>query len=576
MTPSDASGTVTFNIDGTNQSTLGTLSGGVATFDASGLATGSHSIYAVYNGDTNYTGSTSSVLTQVVNALTTTSVGSSLNPSIFGQAVTFTATVTATPPASGTPTGTVTFMDSATSLGPGTLSGGVATLSTSSLVVGGHTISVVYGGDSNFTGSTSSGITQTVNPVNAPRVTSISPMSGRTAGGTSVAIGGTGFTGATAVQFGGAAASFTFNSDSSITATSPAGSGIVDVTVTTGVGASATGAADGFTYIAAPTVTAIAPSSGPGRGGRVVTITGTNFSGATVVSFGGSSATFLNVASATRIVAGSPPGSGTVDVTVTAVGGTSATSPADQFTYIPQPAVTAISPNSGSPSGGTAVTITGANFTGATAVRFGSNAASSITVNSITKITATSPAGTGTVDVTVTAAGGTSPTSSGDKFSYGWARTWVSGTGDDTSQCVVDAPCQTFAAAMALTLPGGEIDARDPGDFGPVTITKSLSIVGNQDDVSALSPTSGGTSGIVVTAGINDVVNLRGLIFDGFAGTGASGVAFNSGASTQYRRLHIFGICRRRNNVFAGHRQCGDRQDGRREVRTFSPAAAAS
>jgi hypothetical protein len=312
--------------------------------------------------------------------------------------------------------------------------------------------------------------------------------------------------------------------------------------VTTGVGASATGAADGFTYIAAPTVTAIAPSSGPGRGGRVVTITGTNFSGATVVSFGGSSATFLNVTSATRIVAGSPPGSGTVDVTVTAVGGTSATSPADQFSYIPQPAVTAISPNGGPPSGGTAVTITGANFTGATAVRFGSNAATSVTVNSITKITATSPAGTGTVDVTVTAAGGTSPTGSADQFTYGWARTWVSGTGDDTSQCVVDAPCQTFAAAVALTLPGGEIDTLDPADFGPVTITKSLSIVGNQDGVSALSPTSGGTSGIVVTAGATDVVILRGLIFDGFAGTGASGVAFNSGAKLLIKDCTFLGF----------------------------------
>ncbi len=526
VTPSDASGTVTFNIDGTNQSSLGTLSGGVATFDASGLAIGSHSIYAVYNGDTNNTGSTSSVLTQVVNALTTTSVGSSLNPSNFGQSVTFTATVTATPPASGTPTGTVTFMDGATSLGPGTLSGGVATLSTSSLTVGGHTISVVYGGDSNFTGSTSSGVTQTVTPT----VTSISPMNGRTTGGTSVAIGGAGFTGATAVYFGGAAASFTFNSDSSLTATSPAGSaGPLDVTVTTPGGTSPTSAADVFTYIGAPTVTAIAPSSGPGRGGRVVTITGTNFSGATAVSFGGGSATFINVTSATRIVAGSPPGSGTVDVTVTTVGGTSATSAADQFTYIPQPAVTAISPNNGSPSGGTAVTITGANFTGTTAVRFGGNAATSVTVNSITKITATSPAGAGTVDVTVMAAGGTSPTSSADQFSYGWAQTWVSGTGDDTSQCMPDAPCLTFAAAMALTLPGGEIDALDPGDFGPVTITKSLSIVGNQDAASALSPTSGGTSGIVVTAGATDVVTLRGLIFAGF-GTGASGVAFNSGA----------------------------------------------
>ena len=115
----------------------------------------------------------------------------------------------------------------------------------------------------------------------------------------------------------------------------------------------------------------------------------------------------------------------------------------------------------------------------------------------------------------------------------------MSGTGDDTSQCVVDAPCQTFAAAMALTLPGGEIDARDPGDFGPVTITKSLSIVGNQDAVSALSPTSGGTSGIVVTAGANDVVTLRGLIFDGFAGTGASGVAFNSGAQLRSKVAHF-------------------------------------
>jgi hypothetical protein len=142
----------------------------------------------------------------------------------------------------------------------------------------------------------------------------------------------------------------------------------------------------------------------------------------------------------------------------------------------------------------------------------------------------------------VTAAGGASAASSADQFSYGFARTWVSGTGDDTSQCVVDAPCLTFAAAIALTLPGGEIDARDPGDFGPVTIAKSLTIVGNQDNVSALSPTSGGTSGIVVTAGANDVVNLRGLIFNGFAGTGASGVAFNSGAKLRIKNCTFLGF----------------------------------
>src|SRR6516162_3151416 len=71
------------------------------------------------------------------------------------------------------------------------------------------------------------------------------------------------------------------------------------------------------------------------------------------------------------------------------------------------PAVTNVSPNTGPTSGGTNVTITGTNFSGATAVRFGSNAAGSFTVNSATQITATSPAGSGTVDVTVTTEGGT-------------------------------------------------------------------------------------------------------------------------------------------------------------------------
>jgi IPT/TIG domain len=188
------------------------------------------------------------------------------------------------------------------------------------------------------------------------------------------------------------------------------------------------------------------------------------------------------------------------------------------------------------------VTITGSNFSGATAVRFGSTAATSVMVNSFTQITATSPAGSGTVDVTVTAPGGTSPASSADKFSFGFARTWVSGTGDDTSQCTANAPCQTFAAAMALTLPGGEIDALDPGDFGPVTITKSLSIVGGQDVVAAVSLASGGTSGVTIAAGANDVIELRGLVFDGFAGTGASGVVFTSGAKLNIESCTFLGF----------------------------------
>jgi hypothetical protein len=86
-----------------------------------------------------------------------------------------------------------------------------------------------------------------------PRVTSISPTSGPTSGGARVTIIGSGFTGVTSVNFGsGNAALYSFNSDSSITGTSPAGSGTVDVTVTTSGGTSATNAADQFTYTDAP------------------------------------------------------------------------------------------------------------------------------------------------------------------------------------------------------------------------------------------------------------------------------------------------------------------------------------
>src|SRR5436190_8464156 len=152
-------GTVTFK-DGATTLGTGTLSGGTATFSTSALTVGSHSIAAVYGGDSNYTTSTSATLTQTVNqATTTTALSSSPNPSTLGQAVTFTASVTG---AGGTPTGTVTFKDGATTLGTGTLSGGTATFSTSSLASGNHSITATYSGDTNFSSSTSPPVTQTV------------------------------------------------------------------------------------------------------------------------------------------------------------------------------------------------------------------------------------------------------------------------------------------------------------------------------------------------------------------------------------------------------------------------------
>ena len=154
-------GTVTFQ-DGATALGMGTLSGGTATFTTSGLTAGTHSITAVYSGDANFAGGTSPALMQTVNKVgDSTSVASSNNPSIFGSAVTFTATVK---PAtgSGTPTGTVTFNDGATVLGAGTLSGATATFTTSGLTGGTHSITAIYGGDANFANSTSPGLTQTV------------------------------------------------------------------------------------------------------------------------------------------------------------------------------------------------------------------------------------------------------------------------------------------------------------------------------------------------------------------------------------------------------------------------------
>ncbi len=160
-------GTVTFKDGATTLGTGGVNAGGTATFSTSTLAVGGHSITAVYGGDTNFTGSTSSTLTQTVNqAATATTLArtAGATPSAFGQSVTFTASVAPVGPGAGTATGTVTFKDGATTLGTGTLNGSAqAALTTTTLSVGSHTVTAVYGADTNFATSTSGGVAQTVN-----------------------------------------------------------------------------------------------------------------------------------------------------------------------------------------------------------------------------------------------------------------------------------------------------------------------------------------------------------------------------------------------------------------------------
>src|SRR5262249_54440159 len=151
---------------------------------------------------------------------------------------------------------------------------------------------------------------------------------------------------------------------------------------TSGGGTSATGPADQFSY--APSVTSLEPSSGPKAGGTSVTISGTNFNEVTAVRFGPSNATNYTVNSTGSITATSPAGVGTVDVTVTTAGGTSATSAADQFSF--GPTIAKVEPTRGATEGGTLVTITGANLAGATGVKFGSTNATTFTVNSPTSM----------------------------------------------------------------------------------------------------------------------------------------------------------------------------------------------
>jgi hypothetical protein len=160
-------GTVTFT-DGTTILGTGTLnSSAIATFSTLALAMGTHSITAVYNGESTFRVSISTALTQTVNSVnmvTTTSLASSVNPSAYGQTVSFTATVTPNPPGAGTPTGTVTFKDGSTVLATATLnSSAVATFTTSALGAATHSITAVYNGNTYFGVSTSAALTQTVN-----------------------------------------------------------------------------------------------------------------------------------------------------------------------------------------------------------------------------------------------------------------------------------------------------------------------------------------------------------------------------------------------------------------------------
>lgn len=122
---------------------------------------------------------------------------------------------------------------------------------------------------------------------------------------------------------------------------------------------------------------------------------------------------------------------------------------------------------------------------------------------------------------------------------YGQAtRTWVSGVGDDANPCSRTAPCKTFAGAISKTAASGEINVLDPGGFGVVTITKSITIDGSGGSIAGIS--AAGTNGIIVNAA-DVVVVLRNLDIDGI-GTGFNGIRFLNGKSLRVENSKIYGF----------------------------------
>ncbi len=397
----------------------------------------------------------------------------------------------------------------------------------------------------------------------APTVTGVSPTNGPAAGGTQVTVSGTNLTGATAVHFGSTAGTSISNvTAGSLQVTAPAGTGTVDVTVTTPDGTSPVNSpADNYTYNAAspPTVTGVSPTNGPAAGGTLVTVSGTNLTGATAVHFGSTLGTGISNVTAGSLQVTAPAGTGTVDVTVTTPNGTSAVnSPADNYTYNAPalPTVTGLSPTNGPAAGGTQVTVSGTNLTGATAVHFGSTLGTGLSNVTAGSLTITSPAGTGTVDVTVTTPNGTSAVNSpADSFTFNPAPT-VTGVspnnGPEAGGNTVTVNGSNFTGTPTVdfgSTPGtevanvtsGSLTVVVPAGTGTVSVTVSTTAGGASTPlpsaytynppptVTGLSPTNGPAGGgTQVTVSGTNLTGATAVDFGSTPGTGLSNVTAGS------------------------------------------------
>ncbi|MDA8066470.1 MAG: S-layer homology domain-containing protein [Thermaerobacter sp.] len=282
--------------------------------------------------------------------------------------------------------------------------------------------------------------------------------------------------------FGTQAVPLTVVNANEVQATAPPGCGTVSVWAE---GTTVGGSGDydnsylvgNFTYDdSPPTITGISPAGGTANGGTIVTITGTNLAGVKEVWFGQplsyDHAQVLSD-SATAVSVLTPSGLGPEAVNVSN-GVCSSQNSTVKFDFVSPPWVSSVTPSGGPSTGGTPVTLQGAYFTGATAVDFGTNPASSVTVSGDAYLTAVSPPGAGTVDVTVyNPVAGWSPANSFDKFTYACGSGAVGPVGGAVGSCdgqgTLQIPPGALSGPANVTLTPADLAALAQAANNPAT-----------------------------------------------------------------------------------------------------------
>jgi large repetitive protein len=312
-----------------------------------------------------------------------------------------------------------------------------------------------------------------------PSINSFSPTKG--AAGTSVTINGVGFSTASSVKFNGTSAAFKANSDSQIAASVPSGATSGPISVTDPTGTSASPMAFTVTQaIAAPQIASFSPTSG--AAGASVTINGSGFTGATIVAFNGTNATFT-VSSDSQIAASVPSGATTGPISVTNPSGTAVSATAftvTQATAAPQ--ISSFSPTSG--AAGASVTINGSGFTTASSVKFNGTSAA-FKANSDSQIVATVASGTTTGPISVTNPSGTA----------------VSATAFTVTQATAAPQISSFSPTSGAT--GASVTINGSGFTGATNVTfngtKATFTVSSDSQISTSVPTGASTGPIAVT-----------------------------------------------------------------------------